>query len=67
MNPRQRTVLCDAIQTSLIVAFLGSAIFGLPSMVEGGLQVFGRQIKRMEVVSDEFSLRASALVNQVIR
>jgi hypothetical protein len=55
MYHRQRIAPCDAIKTVMIVALFGSAILWLPAMVDGGLEVFGRQVKRLEAVLGAFA------------
>lgn len=56
----------DAFETFLLSAFLGILLF-LPSMVEAGVDVFGRQVKKMERVSENVSVSLSAQLRQLMR
>lgn len=56
----------DAFETFLLSAFLGILIF-LPSMVEAGADAFGRQVKKVEQISEDLSVSLSAQFRQLIR
>lgn len=63
---RSKFTLADAIETSVLVTFLG-LILCFPSLVESGLEVIGEQLQRLKGFSNEVSIQLEVVANQLIR
>jgi hypothetical protein len=63
---RSKFTWADAVETFVLVAFLG-LILCFPSLVESGLEVIGQQFQRFQGFSNEVSIQLDAVANQLIR
>ncbi len=66
MPLRRRFTLSYAIEKFVLVAFLGCILFS-PKILDSSFDLIGKQVKRIEAISDQFAIQCSHYANQLIR